>query len=145
MNPQKTANRRRGSATIELSIMLPLLITVGLIGTDFGRFAHHQIAVTNASRVAAGFAGAHRVTPATQATWQALVRQAAVEEMTSNGWFQAGDLVVPPATVVDEGNGVQRVEVTVTYPFDTLVNWPFLPGYNDPFQLNSTTVMRVIR
>ena len=141
---KKTRNRRRGTATIEMVFMLPLLLTVGLIGTDFGRFAHTQIAVTNAARVAAGFGSMHRVTPATLPLWQAAVRRAAVDDLTGNGWFDAGEMVMPPPTFVDEANGLRRVEVTVSYPFQTLINWPFIPGYNEPFPLHSTTVMRMV-
>ncbi len=86
--------RRRGSATIELSIMLPLLITVGVIATDFGRFAHTHIAVTNAARAGAGFGSMHRVTPTTLPLWRAAIRQAVEIEMANNAWFDA-DVIDP--------------------------------------------------
>ncbi len=40
---------------------------------------------------------------------------------------------------------MSRVEVTVSYPFQTLINWPFLPGYNDPLIITRTVAMRLVR
>ena len=143
------ARRRRGSATLEMAIMLPLLLMVGLISVDFGRFANSHIAVTNAARAGAGLGSMNRVTPATQPIWEAAIRVAVETELAGN-WFyddpESGDLTMNPAPVsIDEGNGFSRIEVTVSYPFTTIVNWPFLPGYNDPLILTKTVAMRLVR
>ena len=140
------ARRRRGSATLEMAIMLPLLLMVGLISVDFGRFANSHIAVTNAARAGAGLGSMHRATPATLPIWEAAIRATVEDEMENNHWFKPEDLVMNPAPVsIDEGNGFSRIEVTVSYPFQTIVNWPFLPGYNDPLILTKTVAMRLVR
>lgn len=143
---QVNVKRHRGSATLELAVMLPLLMTIGLISVDFGRFAHTHIAVTNAARAGAGLGSMHRVTPSTQPIWEAAIRLAVENELANNGWFDAQQLTMNPAPQsIVEANGMSRVQVTVSYPFQTLINWPFLPGYNDPFILTRTVVMRLVR
>jgi Flp pilus assembly protein TadG len=122
-----------------------MLVTIALLCVDFGRFAHSYIAVTNAARAGAGYASIHPVTAASKPAWDAAIRQTVQDELTANGWFDAAQLTVPPSLSVDEGNGYHRVTVEVSYPFQTLINWPFLPGYNDPLDLRHTVVMRRIR
>src|SRR5262245_16633548 len=41
---------RRGAATVELAILLPLLAFLFVIGVDFARLYHPYVAVTNAAR-----------------------------------------------------------------------------------------------
>ena len=137
--------RRRGSATLEFAVLHPLLITLMLLTVDFGRFAHSYIAVNNAARAGASIASFHPVTAATKPLWDAAIRQAVEDELEANGWFETARLTMPPPNIIDEGNGLSRVEVDVTYPFQTLVNWPFLPGYNDPVNLRRVVVMRMVR
>jgi hypothetical protein len=136
---------RRGSATIELAILLPLLLTIALICVDFGRFVHGYIAVTNAAREGAYYGSLHPVTTGTRAAWDAAIRQVARDEMTSNSWFDPADMIVPAPQLIDEGSAFRRVEVEVQYPFQTVINWPLLPGYNDPITLSRKVVMRGIR
>ena len=67
------------------------------------------------------------------------------DEMETNPWFDPADLVVASPQLIDEGNGLRRVRVEISYPFQTVINWPFLPGYNDTFQIRGMVVMRAIR
>jgi Flp pilus assembly protein TadG len=139
--------RRRGSAILEFSLILPLLLTLTLLCVDFGRFAHYYIAVTNAARAGAAYASANVFTTSTQSLWNAQVRQAVVDEMTANSWFDASKLTVPSAVVTQEAGGLWRVKVDVSYPFQTLLDWPFLPAvagraYHDPLILHRSVVMR---
>lgn len=124
--------------------MLPVFVTIVLGCIDFGRFAHAYIAVTNAARVGAGFGMMQRVTVGTTANWQSQIRAAAAEElahvMLSDNAI-ATDLQVT-ATQISEPNGIWRVQVTVVYPFESAISWPFLP---DRVDLGRTVVMRGIR
>jgi hypothetical protein len=67
------------------------------------------------------------------------------DEMAANTWFNANDLVMPSPIATDDGGGMRRISVDVSYPFQTLINWPFLPGYNDQRMLRRVVVMRGIR
>ena len=116
-----------------------------LLTVDFGRFCHSFIAVNNAARAGGSIASFHPVTPASKPLWDAAIRQAVENELEGNAWFDASKLTMPPPNVIDEGNGLRRVEVDVTYPFQTLINWPLLPGYNDPVNLRRVVVMRMVR
>ena len=110
-----------------------------------GRFCHSFIAVTNAAREGAYYGSFHPVTAGTKPIWDANIQQVVEDELDTNTWFNAADLTVLAPQFVDEGNGIRRVRVEVIYQFNTLINWPFLPGYNDPVQLRRVVVMRQIR
>ncbi len=137
--------RRLGSATLELAIVLPLLLTTALLIVDYGRFAYTYIAVTNAARAGAYYGSFHPV--GNKAAWDAAIRQAVEDELDlqNSNKFNAADLVMTTPVVFDEGAGMRRVTVDVRYPFKTLINWPFLPGYNDDLILRRVVVMRGIR
>lgn len=139
---------RRGTAIVEFAVMLPILLTLMLLCVDFGRFAHYDIAVTNAARAGAAYGSSHGFTISTRPAWEAQVRLAVVDELDSNSWFDASKLTVPSPVVTQGGDGSWRVQVDVSYPFQTLLNWPFLPPtpegrrYHDPLILHRAVVMR---
>ena len=143
--PLHKRSRRRGSITVEFAILSPVLVTLMLFIADFGRFAHTYIAVSNAARAGASIASFNAPTPGSKPLWDFVIRQAVEDELATNTWFDSVNLVVAVPVVIDEGNGLRRVEVDVTYPFQTIFNWPFLPGYNDPVNLRRVVVMRLVR
>jgi len=123
---------------------------VMLLIVDYGRFAHTYIAVSNAARAGASVGSFNAPTPGSKPLWDFAIRQAVVDELATNTWFILGDLVVEVPLLIDEGNGLLRVEVDVTYPFQTLINWPvnwlfFNPDYNDTVDLRHVVVMRLVR
>jgi len=119
------ATHRRAVAAAELALVLPLLVI--LIGgcVDFGRFSHVNITVNNAARAGAEFGSTHSCTPPTLTLWQDNVRQAVVSEMAGLSRFDPARLTVT-ITLVTEGEH-PRVEVEVSYPFETIGQWPGLP------------------
>ena len=116
---------RRAVAAAELAVVLPLLVI--LIGgcIDFGRFSHVNITVTNAARAGAEFGGTHSCTAATYTLWEQQVRQAVVDEMAGLNRFDPAQLTVTITRVT--GGEHPRVEVDVSYPFQTVGDWPGLP------------------
>lgn len=126
-------------------MLLPLLTTIALLCVDYGRFAHSYIAVTNAAREGATVGAFNPVTPTTRPLWEAAIRRAVEDELDDNSWFDPSQLTMATPRSVDEGNGLRRVEVDVSYAFQTLINWPFLPGYNRPYALRRIVVMRAVR
>jgi hypothetical protein len=147
MNRRRAKRRppRNASAIVEMAVLLPLLLTIALLCIDFGRFAHTFIAINNAARAGAGYASMHPHTATSRSTWVANTQQAIIDEMAAGGWFDAENLQIPAPQLIDDGGGRSRVSVQVTYSFETLIRWPFLPGYNDPIRLTRTVVMRLIR
>jgi Flp pilus assembly protein TadG len=132
---------RHGAAAVELAIVLPVLVTVLFGATDFGRFSYSSIAVGNAARSGAAFGIMNPFDASSQAAWQAAVQQAAIDELSASSAFDTSQLTVT-ITTTDDGGGLRRVSVQTTYPFTTLVNWPYIPH---TFNLSQTIVMRGLR
>lgn len=132
---------RRAAAAVEFAIILPLLMTIFLGATDFGRVSYSTIAIANAARSGAAFASMNPVDSATLGAWTAGVNQAVVDELSQSTAFDPSKVVVV-ITRVTESGGLRRVEVQVTYPFTTIVNWPMIPS---SFDLRQTVAMRCIR
>jgi Flp pilus assembly protein TadG len=135
------SQKRTGVAAVEFAVVLPLLITILLGATDFGRFSHSTIAVANAARSGAAFASMNPWNSSTQAAWSAGITQAVADELNQTAGFDNSLLVVNITNIVESG-GLRRVSVQVTYPFSMIVNWPFLPS---TFDMRQTVVMRTIR
>jgi Flp pilus assembly protein TadG len=121
--------------------LLPVLLTVALLCVDFGRFAHTYVAVTNAARAGAGYGCANYYSPSTATNWNAGVQSAVTDELSTNAWFNSSKVVISQEAITETG-GYWRVQVTVTYPFQTLISWPFLTNYNKTVNLQRTVVMR---
>jgi Flp pilus assembly protein TadG len=136
---------RRGATAVEFALVLPLMMTLLLGTVDFGRFAYTHIAVTNAARAGAALGSMNPYSSATQSNWQAQVIQATRDEMFQQTGYVAGNLAVT-VTPVAEAGGLWRVRVQATYPFQTLIRWPGLPGGSGtPISLQRTVVLRAIR
>jgi hypothetical protein len=138
---KKTSRDPRGVAAVELAVLLPLVMLLVLGAIDFGRFAHNYIALTNASRSAAGFASMNPYTPTTQPRFEAKLREVSIDEMQFLHEFDAEKLQVAFARTSD-ANSLKRVRVELTYPFDTLVPWPAIPNHID---MQRSVEMRVMR
>lgn len=134
--------RRRAATAVEFALILPVLLTLILACVDFGRFPHTHIAVTNAARAGAGYGSQNPTTAATVLIWKAQVRQAVEEEMNSLNGFDPARLSVVVADPVVESDGMWRVRVEVSYPFETAVRWPGIPAQ---VTLRQVVVMRGIR
>jgi len=120
-------NSRRGTAAVEFALILPIVMILVLGCIDFGRFTHSYLAVTNAARAGAGFGSVNPYTTASATTWKADIKSAVVDEMSKLNGFDSTQLTVT-SSYIDEGNGLWRVKVTVSYPFQSVVSWPGLPA-----------------
>lgn len=132
---------RRGAAAVEFAVVLPLLMLLLLGGADFGRCFYSAMAVANAARAGAEYGAMNRYDASAQGPWQAGVQQAAIDELSESALFDLGQLTIV-ASNITEGDGSQRVEVQVTYPFRTIFSWIFIPS---SLTLQQTVVMRTIR
>jgi Flp pilus assembly protein TadG len=139
--PAPSRTLRRGAATIELAIVLPLLITVLLGATDFGRVSYSSIAIVNAARSGAEYGSMNPYSSSTSTSWQTGVTQAVTNELSQSTVFDINKLTVTASSVTDS-SGFPLVTVQVTYPFKTIVNWTFIPS---SFNVQKSVVMRGIR
>lgn len=140
-SPVRASRPRRAAAAVEFAIVLPILITVFLGMTDFGRVSYSAIALANSARSGAAYASMNPYDNSNQAAWQARVRQAAVDELSQSPAFDAGKLTIT-ATSTTESGGLRRVRVEAAYPFQTIISWPLIPNSLD---LKQTVVMRGMR
>ncbi|MGV2335023.1 MAG UNVERIFIED_CONTAM: pilus assembly protein [Planctomycetaceae bacterium] len=115
---------RRGVATVELAVSLPLLLLLLLGCIDAGRFTLRYICLANATSESATFAslnppGKFGGLPG----WITAVQQRAITESSLlNPPLNAAQILVD-TSVLDDG----LVSVQVQTSFGTLINWPGLP------------------
>ncbi len=120
---------RPAAATVELAVLLPLLAFLFVIGADFARIYNPYVTVTNAARTGALYGS--QSTALSQDT--AGIQAAALAD--------AGDLSPPPtvtSTTLTDSDGNPCVEVTVTWTFQTITNFPGVPS-----SLNITRTVRM--
>src|SRR6516165_5908510 len=124
-------NKRHGAAIVELAVILPLLMFLFVIAIDFGRIFYYSLTVENCARNGALYGSdpfAVSQSPYTS------IAQAALAD--------AGNLTPPPNVTPAYGvdtSGNQYVEVTVSWQFQTISNYPGVPSPN----LSRTVRMRV--
>lgn len=125
---------RPGVAAVEMALVLPFLLFIVLLVSDFGRIFYTAITLTNAARAGAAY-GAQ--SPA-RSVDSAGIRQAATQEAQDIGLIgvsTAPSCSCPGGALVNciSGNcgayGIPRLSVTVTATttFTTMVNYPLLP------------------
>ena len=105
-----------GQSLVEFAMVLPLLLGIAFIITEFGR----ALWVQNVLTVAAGN-GARAAATATSATYQAKAQDAANHVLDANKMGTSTGTVVT-ATLVPDGGGNTGVKVRVTRDFS------FIPG-----------------
>jgi Flp pilus assembly protein TadG len=128
---RKCAPIRRGTATVELAVILPLLILLVVIGVDFARVYYFDMALINAARTGAQYASAH---PDNVAKTEEIKKVVLAD--TKN---LSPDPEVDIKTATEDG--IPYVTVTVTWNFYTVVDYP---GVARPLTLTRSVKMRVI-
>jgi Flp pilus assembly protein TadG len=121
--------KRRGVAAIELAILLPFMAFVFVIGVDYARIFYYSLTVTNCARAGARYGSDPQL--AARSPYSSIAQAAQAE---------APNLSPAPgvsSTTGTDGSGNPYVEVTVTYPFQTVTNFPGVP--------NQTTLTRTVR
>jgi Flp pilus assembly protein TadG len=118
---------RRAAATIELALLAPLIVYLCVVAADYSRLFYHAQVVTNCARNGALYG----CTDPTHAADTSGISGAALAD--------APDLSPAPAVSSVTGSDADGnyVEVTVSWTFQTLTNYPGIP--------NSTTVVSTAR
>jgi hypothetical protein len=113
---------------------------------DFGRFAYNYIALTNAARAGAAYGIMNNYSSSTFSTWSAGITSAARAEMTGQTGYNSSNLTVSAPVVTVESSGLRRVQVTASYPFQTLIPWSWTGvGIPSSVTMQRTVVVRMIR
>jgi Flp pilus assembly protein TadG len=146
----RDAGARRGAAAVELAVLLPFLVTLGLFATDFARVLYYTITIENAVSNGALFGGQvfdnqNQQWIGNQQYWQGpngqLVSQQQVAAQLDGGSLNPvlADSNVSVSSGNDaDGNPVNIV--TITYTFNTIVPYPGVPS---PVTIVRTAQVRV--
>jgi Flp pilus assembly protein TadG len=129
---------RRGGAVIEFAAVLPLLAALFVITVDFGRMFYYQITIENCARNGAHFGSGLKSYQETGCVkpYDSITNAILADGGTLNPPLAASNVAVTYGTGSD---GNSNVVVTITYPFQSITNFPGL----GPFNLQATTKMRV--
>lgn len=121
---QSTDQGRRGVATVELAVALPLLVLLLLGCVDAGRLTLRYICVSNAASEAATFASLNAPGQFGGVSgWIAAIRQRAITESALLNPSLTDSEIQVDVSVLPNG----LVSVQVETSFDTIVSWPGLP------------------
>jgi len=131
----------RGTAATETAVVLPVFLTLVLGAADFGRVFGMSAELSNAAWAGAEFGATHRPTTLYLDNWTIGVQNAVNAELTDTVDFNISQVTVN-ATLGVDSLGNQQVQVTASYLFKTIVDWPFIPTR---IQLKSKVVMRQYR
>jgi Flp pilus assembly protein TadG len=129
MRTRGKRSRETGVAAVEMAMVLPFLMFTFMATVDFARAFYCSVVVTGCARNGAAYARLSKYDPASP---YASLEAAALAD--------AGDMTPKPtvtsATGVDAG-GNSYADVTVSYPFKTMISWPGIS--------NSFDVVRTVR
>src|SRR5258708_3931374 len=95
---------RRGTAAVEMALVLPLILLLAFAVADFGRVVHAYLVVSNAARCGAEYGSMHEFTAYTRSSWQAQIRSVIEGEMSGLQGFSATNLQSTCTTTTD-GDG----------------------------------------
>jgi Flp pilus assembly protein TadG len=123
---------RRGAAAVEFAVLLPFLCFAFVAAVDYARVFYYSIAVSNCARNGALYGSADQAHALDSAGITAAARVDAINlDLTQVGVTSSTDSSTSPT----------YVEVSVTYPFTTIVHYPGIPGQTS---LNRTVRMSVV-
>ena len=119
---------RRGAASVELAVLLPFLLYLAVITVDWARLMYFTISINDCARSGAIWASDEELRMRSRYT---NVSDAALAEAPQ---------IAPAATVTSRSVTYEKnsaVEVTVSYPFRTITDFPGVPA--------SETLVRTVR
>lgn len=114
---------RSGAATVELSVLLPVLLFLFLAGLDYARVFYASLIVAHCARNGALFASDANV--AGRTNFETL------EEAVLADASDLSDTLQVSSLEGTDSRGYGWVEVTVMYPFRTVVAYPGIPTQVD--------------
>jgi Flp pilus assembly protein TadG len=118
---RRSSNQRAGAALVELSLLLPMLLFLLLAGMDYSRVFKTSIIVSNCARNGALYASDPNISDRSQfATLDDAIRADASELDPS--------LLNYTTLNGTDASGYGWTQVTVTYPFQTVINYPGIPS-----------------
>jgi Flp pilus assembly protein TadG len=121
---------RRGAAVAEFAVLLPVLAFLFMVATDYARIFYYAVIINNCARSGALYG---RAGP-TYATDTVGIQNAALADAAAQDVSPTPNVA---STTGTDSAGNPFVQVTVTYQFQTVVNYPGIP--------TSTTLTRMVQ
>jgi Flp pilus assembly protein TadG len=128
------ATKRQGSVVAEFALLAPLLALLFVVGIDFSRLFYYSLTIQTCARNGALWGcdptAAALTSPYTSVTQAALA--------------DAGNISPTPtvtSTSGTDGDGNSYIEVSVSYTFHTITNYPLVPS---TINLVRTVRMRMV-
>jgi Flp pilus assembly protein TadG len=119
---------RPGAAATECALLLPILCFFFVVAVDYGRVFYYTVTVTNCARSGALY-GSQNPTTANDTTGITAEAKRDAPNLTSS--------LINVTSVTNSATNPTYVDVTVTYPFTTITNFPGVT--------RTTTISRTIR
>ena len=113
-------NPRPAAAAVELAVLLPFLLFVGVIATDWARLLYYTITLEACARNGAIYASDAEA-----------AAKSPYANLTAAALAEAPKLDATPtvtSTPTTDSTGSAAVVVTVTVPFKTITNFPGVPS-----------------
>jgi Flp pilus assembly protein TadG len=123
---------RQAAAAVELALVLPLLCFIFVAVVDFGRIFYFSIAVNNCARNGALFGSADQAHA---------LDTAGIVTAAQKDTFNMSPCQLNVASSTDCSANPTYVNVTVTYSFTTITQYPGIPS---PFAVSRTVQMSVV-
>jgi Flp pilus assembly protein TadG len=150
---------RRGAATVELAVLLPVLAFLFVIGVDWSRIFYTTMTIENAARNGAYYASEYPGVTDKMVYGYATVYDAAADDVemplgtTNMGMYYGttstnsyGTSIPTTGTTVPDSTdqyGTNVKIITVTFPFSMISNFPIpVPGVSTSVTLSRSVVMR---
>ena len=115
---------RHGTSATEFVVVLPVLVSI-LAGTsDYARFFSTSMSISTAARSAAGYGCLHNYDEYTAPSFIKECRNRVEAELESLPRFDSEQIQMEVNYIGSPPD--DRIEVVVTYPFKTIVNWGIL-------------------
>jgi Flp pilus assembly protein TadG len=116
----RKASRRPGHAAVEFAVLLPFLLFICVLATDWARLYYYTITVEACARNGALYAS-DQVTQ-NQSPYTSVQQAALAEAPALNG------TATVTQTNSTDSTGAAVVVVTVSVPFKTIANFPGVPS-----------------
>jgi Flp pilus assembly protein TadG len=126
--------RRKGAAAVELAVLLPLLVLLFLIATDYSRVFYCSLTLENCARNGALSASNAFNYPM---PYSSIAQATIADGANLNPPLTTSDVTVSNGT---DANGNPNVTVTVNYTFRAITKYPGLPS---TINLTRSVEMRV--
>lgn len=125
---------RKGAAAAELAVLLPFLLFVAIIATDWARILYYTIALDNCARSGAIYLSDDQAQARSPYADVTAAAKAEAPNLTN--------LTVTSSTAADGGDGANAVTVTVSMPFNTLTKFKYPKWFG---MSTNTTITRSVQ